>query len=362
METHVDIIAEIGVNHNGSLDRALSMIEVAKTCGADYVKFQTFDPKQLVTRTASKAAYQSENDTQTHTQFDMLSQLTLSKESFLKIKAFCKGLDIGFLTTPFDLDSLAFCVDTLGLRTLKIGSGDLTYGPLLWQAARAVDNIILSTGMATLEEVALALGCLASGALKPHIKPTVDTLQAYRITPEAQQWIQSHVTVLHCTSSYPTPVSAVNLNAMCTLKEAFGCKIGYSDHTVTEHVPVAAVAMGARVIEKHFTLDHNLPGPDHKASLMPEAFKSMVAHIRDIERALGSGIKAPTEAEITMRSHARRSLVAAEPIAQGACFTDQNITAKRPGEGISPMNFWAVQNTRATKPYAPDELIIDYAD
>ncbi len=351
------MIAEIGVNHNGQLSLAKESVLAAMEAGADCVKFQTFDPNQLVTRQAAKAAYQYESEHESQTQFEMLSKLMLTQDEFIALKNFCDEKNIKMLSTPFDINSADFLVKKLELNTLKIGSGDLTHGPLLWHAATLCQNIILSTGMATLEEIKIALGCLALGWLSPDKTPTYATIQSIMDTPNAQQVIQQRVTLLHCTSSYPTPYSQVNLNAMLTLTQNFGCEIGYSDHTPGISVPIAATVLGASVIEKHFTLDTKLPGPDHKASLDPNTFSEMVKGIREVSDALGAHEKKPQANEIEMKTHARRSLVANDSIAKGKLFSEDNISVKRPGNGINPMQYWDYIGQAARKFYVKDDLI-----
>lgn len=356
--TPVYIIAEAGVNHNGSLAQAEALIDVAAEAGADAVKFQTFRAESLVTQDAPKAAYQQVTTDAEESQYAMLKALELSASDHQALVAHAARRDIQFLSTAFDADSLRFLVDEIGLPRLKIPSGELTNGPLLLQAARTGLPIILSTGMATLGEVEAALQVLAFGYLNtqgqtPGRKAFAEAYQS----EEGQHLLKQRVTVLHCTSAYPAPLAAVNLRAMDTLHDAFGLAIGYSDHTEGIAIPIAAVARGATLIEKHFTLDRSLPGPDHRASIEPAELKTLVASIRAVEAALGTPVKAPTGSEWNTRDVARKSLVARRAIAQGEAFSAENITARRPGTGISPMAFWDYLGHVADRAYKPNDLL-----
>lgn len=324
------IIAEIGVNHNGDFDTAKRMIEVAKNCGVDIVKFQTFNVDALTSGQAEMAKYQKDNIGKTETQKEMLSKLALSQEQFKELAKYCKEIGITFLSTPFDIESVRFLNPIQNIW--KIPSGEITNYPYLVEIAKTGKKVILSTGMCTLDEIKEALGVLTYNGTKD-------------------------ITLLHCTTDYPTPLESVNLNAMLTLKEEFGYPVGYSDHTEGIEVDIAAVAMGATVIEKHFTLDRNMPGPDHKASLEPDELKEMVRAIRKIETALGSSEKQPTKAELENRKVARKSIVAAKDIKKGETFTTENITTKRPGTGISPMRWNDVIGQKAVRDFAADEII-----
>ena len=327
------IIAEAGVNHNGDMELAKRLIDVAADAGADLVKFQTFNTERLATQVAPKADYQNQTTDQAESQFAMLKQLELGIEMHEVLIAHCQQRNIGFFSTGFDIQSLDNLA-SLGAERFKIPSGEITNLPYLRHVSGFGKPVILSTGMATLGEIEAGLEVLETGG-----------------TPRTQ------VTVLHCNTEYPTPMQDVNLRAMCSIRDAFGVAVGYSDHTAGIEVPIAAVALGATVIEKHLTLDRNLQGPDHKASLEPEEFASMVRAIRNIERAMGDGIKRPTLSENKNKLIARKSLVAAKPICAGERFTPENVTAKRPFSGISPMRWDEVIGRVAARDFAVDELI-----
>jgi N,N'-diacetyllegionaminate synthase len=330
----VFIIAEAGVNHNGNMDLALQMVEAASKAGANAIKFQTFRAETLVTRTASKANYQKDTSGSDENQFDMLKRLELDLESHKKLMAYCRERQIDFLSTPFDLTTIDL-LSGIGLTTWKIPSGDITNLPYLKKIGALKQQVILSTGMADLGEIEDALDILENAG-----------------TP------RKNITVLHCNTEYPTPLQDVNLRAMLTIQQAFpGIQVGYSDHTLGIEVPIAAVAMGATVIEKHFTLDRNLPGPDHKASLEPAELSTMIQSIRNIETALGHGIKKPSPSETVNLAVARKSIVAARPITAGEVFTEENMTVKRPGSGISPMRWYELLGKKSNRTYAEDELI-----
>jgi N,N'-diacetyllegionaminate synthase len=327
------VIAEAGVNHNGDLATALSLVDVATESGADIVKFQTFNANQLVTQDAAKAEYQKVTTSNTETQFEMLRKLELSHNDHLAISERCQERGIGFLSTGFDIDNVDMLVG-LGMNLIKVPSSEITNLPYLRHIGGLGLSTILSTGMADLEEVRSALDVLLScGSSK------------------------SDVTVLHCTTDYPAAMGDVNLKAMVTMRDAFGVEVGYSDHTLGFEVAVAAVSLGAVVIEKHLTLDRESAGPDHAASLEADEFAKMVRVIRNIEIALGDGIKRPQSSEYANMAVARRSLVAAEHIRKGAMFTSTNIAAKRPGIGVSPMRWNEVLGQNATRAYAPNEMI-----
>jgi N,N'-diacetyllegionaminate synthase len=325
------IIAEAGVNHNGDINIAKELVRTAKACGADIVKFQTAKLSSLVTKTADMAEYQKENIGKTTSQKEMLSKLLLSYDEFVELAAYCKDVGIQFLSTPFDLDSIAFLHD-LGCEIWKIPSGEITNYPYLVAIAKLHQPVILSTGMSTMDEVRVAMKVL-------------------------QEHGAGEITLLHCTTQYPTPYEDVNLKAMLTLQKEFGCKVGYSDHTRGIEVPVAAVAMGACVIEKHFTLDKNMEGPDHKASLEPAELLAMVESIRHIEIALGDGVKQPVAVEVENQKVVRKSIVAARDIKAGEVLTEENLTTKRPGTGINPMRWEEVLGTKAIRDFGEDELI-----
>lgn len=351
------IIAEAGVNHNGSLELARQLVGLAAACGADAVKFQTFCADSIVTRSAPKAAYQSLADETAESQFAMLQRLELSESDHQALIRDCRAAGIEFLSTPFDLPSLDLLVRRLDIARLKLSSGDITNAPLLLQAALAGKPVILSTGMSTLGEVEDALGVLALGYTQAAAAPDRDAFRrAYRSTA-GQAALQNHVTLLHCTSEYPAPFEETNLRAMDTLREAFGLPVGFSDHTPGINVAIAAAARGAAVIEKHFTLDKSLPGPDHKASLDPGELKALVQGLRQVGLALGNGRKMPTPAEERNMAVVRKSLVAARPVVAGEPFTPENLTCKRPGNGVSPMDYWKWLGSRAARDYDRDESV-----
>lgn len=329
----VFIIAEAGVNHNGELALAKQLVEAAAKAGADAVKFQTFRAENLVAASAPKAAYQKKTTGTDESQLEMLKKLELSATDFIALKAHCAAHSILFMSTPFDLESIDFLAD-LGLETFKIPSGELTNLPYLRKLGGLRKKLILSTGMSDLMEV----------------KEAVDVLLAAGTTKE-------RLTLLHCTTEYPTPFEDVNLRAMETLRAAFNVRVGYSDHTLGIETPIAAVALGAIVIEKHFTLNKTMAGPDHEASLAPEELTAMVNSIRNIERALGDGIKKCGPSEIKNRAIARKSLVAACAIQKGELFTEKNLTVKRPGNGITPMRWDEFLGQKASRNFLPDELI-----
>ena len=326
------IIAEAGVNHNGSLALAKQLAERALEARADYVKFQTFVPALLAASTAQTAAYQQAN-TGDGSQLEMLRALSLSFDDFRALKAHCDRIGIAFLSTPFDMASLAF-LGTLGMPFWKVSSGEITNLPYLLAIAQTRLPVVLSTGMCTLAEVGEAL----------------DVLRGHGT---------DDVTLLHCTTQYPTPMADVNLRAMETLRQRFHVPVGYSDHTEGITVPVAAAALGAVVIEKHFTLDRGMKGPDHKASLEPQELRAMVRAVRDVEQALGDGEKAPRASERGNLAVARKSIVAAEPLCRGTVLEARHLTTKRPGSGVSPMRWFDVIGRKANRDYRADEMIDD---
>lgn len=325
------IIAEAGVNHNGSFELAKRLVDKAVWAGADCIKFQTFNSKSLVSKNAKKAEYQKKTTDSNENQLEMLKKLELSKEKFIELRDFCNQKGIIFLSTPFDLKSISF-LSSIGVDTWKVPSGEITNYPFLKMIGQRKEKVIMSTGMSTIEEVRYAVGVL-------------------------KKFGTTDITLLHCTTEYPAPYDSVNLKAMQSLQKEFGFKVGYSDHTSGIEIPVAAVAMGATVIEKHFTLDKNMEGPDHKASLAPEELRQMVLSIRNVEVALGNGIKQPSEAEKKNIAITRKSIVAACDIKQGDVFTEQNLTTKRPGNGISPMRWEEIMGTKAVRNFMADELI-----
>lgn len=325
------IIAEAGVNHNGNIDLAKRMIDVASEYNVDAIKFQTFKTENLVSKMAKKAKYQNNTTDQNESQFDMIKKLELDIETHKELIEYCKNKKIMFLSTPFDLESIDLLND-LGLEIFKIPSGEITNLPYLEKIGKLKKKVILSTGMSTLNEIESALNILRENGTKD-------------------------ITVLHCNTEYPTPMGDVNLNAMNTIKEKLNVEVGYSDHTLGIEVSIAAVSMGAKVIEKHFTLDKNMEGPDHKASLEPNELKQMVESIRNIEKAMGNGIKKPSKSEMKNIDIVRKSIVAIKKIKKGEIFTEENIYIKRPGNGISPMKWYEVLGTVATKDYDEDDLI-----
>lgn len=332
--SRVLIIAEAGVNHNGDLETAKALIDTAAEAGADYVKFQTFNAKKLVSKTAKKASYQIQNTKEAEeTQLKMLERLELGKEAHYLLRDHCASRGIKFLSTGFDPESLEF-LNGFGIDLFKIPSGEITNLPYLRQVGRYGKPVILSTGMAEMSEV----------------KEAIKALQLTGLEKEA-------ITVLHCNTEYPTPFEHVNLLAMSSMKKELGLGVGYSDHTLGIEVPIAAVALGATVIEKHFTLSRQMEGPDHLASLEPGELKAMVAAIRNIENAMGDGIKAPSPSELKNKEVARKSIVAKRDILKGEVFTDENLSAKRPGTGISPMRWDQIIGTKALRDYKEDDLI-----
>ena len=352
------IIAEAGVNHNGSIELARELVDAAISAGADAVKFQSFIASAIVTANASKAEYQIANTGSSESQLKMLQSLELSQQQQREVYEYCQSRGIQFLSTPFDSASLKFLTKNLGLKTIKIGSGELTNAPFLLEVAQSADKIILSTGMSTIDEVSEALGVIAFGmTTQKDIAPTRTSMTAAFESPQGKKAISERVTLLHCTTDYPTKPVDVNLNAMLTLGDKFNCQIGFSDHSVGVHLAVAAVAMGATIIEKHLTTSRALPGPDHQASLEPSEFKMLVSQIRELEVALGSGEKVPTEVEVQNKKIARRSIVAARQIKIGEVFTKDNIMIKRPGTGRSPIEYWSLLNTKATRDIAENEII-----
>ena len=327
------IIAEAGVNHNGDIALAKQLIDAAAEAGADLVKFQTFSADRLATRTAKKADYQSKNTDNQESQYEMLRRLELTPEMHKQIISHCAARNIGFFSTGFDIESVDLLVN-LGQDYFKIPSGEITNLPYLRHIGQLSKKVILSTGMATMDEIEAAIDVIEQAGTK-----------------------RTNITVLHCTTEYPAPMNEVNLRAMQSIQKAFGVTVGYSDHTSGIEVAIAAVALGATVIEKHFTMDCNLAGPDHKASLEPSELKAMVTAIRNIEIALGDGIKRVTSSEAKNKPIARKSLVAKCAINLGEVFSVENLTTKRPGTGISPMRWDEVMGRTATRNFSSDELI-----
>lgn len=326
------IIAEAGVNHNGSIDMAKQLIDAAAVAGVDYVKFQTFKAEKLVTKDAKQAEYQQRNAADS-SQYAMLKKLELTPRQHEELVAYCQQKGVCFLSTAFDLESIEY-LHSLHLGLWKIPSGEITNYPYLKKIAQYGEPVIMSTGMCSMDDVELALSVLLKNGLT-----------------------KEQISLLHCNTEYPTPMQDVNLKAMLQLRDKFGVKVGYSDHTKGIEVPIAAVALGAEVIEKHFTLDRTLPGPDHKASLEPNELKTMVDAIRNIEQALGNGQKQVSKSEEKNMAIARKSIVAAKDIKKGELLTENNLTTKRPGTGISPMRWEEIIGTKAIRDFAEDEMI-----
>jgi N,N'-diacetyllegionaminate synthase len=333
MFNYTTIIAEAGVNHNGDIDLAKRLVNVAAEAGVDLVKFQSFKTNRLATKSAPKASYQKHNIYKNQSQFEMLSRLELTEEMHRVLLSHCKKKKISFISSGFDIQSLDY-LNSLGLKRFKIPSGEITNLPYLRHIGALGKPLILSTGMSTFYEIEDALKVLEEAGMK-----------------------RKNITVLHCNTEYPTYMAEVNLRAMCAIRDMFGVAVGYSDHTLGFEVAIAAVALGANVIEKHFTLDRNLSGPDHKASLEPKELVDMVRCIRNIEKALGDSIKQPSKSELKNKLIIRKSLVASKIIRAGEIFTDENITAKRPGTGISPMLWDKIIGQVASRDFAVDELI-----
>ena len=333
MSEHVLIIAEAGVNHNGSLEIAKKLVDSAADAGVDIIKFQTFNSKNLVSKSARMAEYQQKNTGHDESQYAMLKKLELSVEDHLELIRHCNECGIRFFSTAFDMESIDF-LHSLHMGLWKIPSGEITNYPYLKKIASYQEPVILSTGMCNLEDIEASLDVLLKEGCK-----------------------KKDVTILHCNTEYPTPYNDVNLRAMLEIEKKFGTKVGYSDHTNGIEVPIAAVAMGASVIEKHFTLDRNMEGPDHKASLEPNELKKMVESIRNIELALGSGHKTVSDSEKKNIEIARKSIVAARDIAKGEFLSENNLTVKRPGNGISPMRWNEVIGTVAIRDFSEDEVI-----
>jgi len=352
------IIAEAGVNHNGDLSMAFELIDAAVEAGADAVKFQTFKAEKLATVNVEKAGYQKRTSGAAESQFAMLKKLELPFEDHYKLSSYCQKKNIRFLSTAFDSESLHFLVDKMGVGTLKIPSGDITNAPLLLEHARYKKNMLVSTGMTDLQDVRQALEVIAFGMISDaKATPSSGAFKKAFLTPEGQSLLRKTVTLLHCTTEYPAPLKDINLRAMVTMEREFGLPVGYSDHSEGITVPVAAAACGATVVEKHFTLDRTLEGPDHKASLEPAQLQQMVRAIRDVELAQGDGIKQARPSELANRDITRKSLVASRSIAKGEMFSTDNISSKRPGNGISPVHLWDVLGKKSTQNFQPDDLL-----
>jgi N-acetylneuraminate synthase len=352
--TRTLIIAEAGVNHSGSVETALALVDAAADAGADIVKFQTFNANSLAGRAARKADYQQRTTDAAESQQAMLKRLELPHAAHPPLIARAKARGIEFLSTPFDRTSLDFLL-SLDLPRLKIGSGDLTNAPLLHAIARAGKPLILSTGMADLSEVEEALGVLAHGYSRSTTPPGIEAFRAAWHDPDRRAQLARYVSLLHCTTEYPCPPGDVNLTAMQTMRNAFQLSVGYSDHTDGIEISLAAVAMGATIIEKHLTLDREAEGPDHAASLEPGDFTRMVTAIGRIEIAIGDGIKTPKPSEIKNIDIARKSLVAARALKAGEVLGAEDITSKRPGSGRRPVEYWSLIGTPVSRPYDEED-------
>lgn len=350
----VYVIAEAGVNHNGDLDLARRLVDCAAEAGADAVKFQTFDARKLATRTAPKASYQQRTTDAAESQFEMLRKLELPRAWHADLQQRAQARGIEFLSTAFDSGSLDF-LEGLDMPFYKVPSGELTNGPLLWQFARQRRPLVVSTGMATLSEVEQALAVIAH-AFNSELEPAneVDLWRGWS-QPAWRDSLRGRVTLLHCTSQYPTPMHEVNLKAMDTLA-AFGLPVGYSDHTEGILIPLAAVARGATLIEKHFTLDRSMPGPDHRASLEPDELALMIRQIRDLQAAMGDGAKCPQLSEWNTRQAARQQVVAARDIAAGTVLARHDLTTARSGGGVPAMALWGLVGTTAGQDVAAGDL------
>jgi N,N'-diacetyllegionaminate synthase len=334
MQNKTIIIAEAGVNHNGSLALAKELVDVAAEAGVDYVKFQTFKADKIASKTATKAEYQKNTTEKNESQFDMLKRLELSEENHFELIDYCKAKNIQFLSTPFDLDSIDF-LKSIGIKLGKIPSGEITNLPYLRKMAQSFEKLVMSTGMTSMDELKSSLNVLLKSGVS-----------------------KENITILHCNTEYPTPFEDVNLKAMLYIGKKTGVKIGYSDHTLGIDVPIAAVALGATLIEKHFTLDNTMEGPDHRASLEPQELIAMVKSIRNVEKSLiGSGTKIPSASESKNKEIARKSILAATVIKKGDFFSETNLAVKRPGNGISPMKWDSVLGKKAKRDFAKDELI-----
>lgn len=352
------LIAEAGVNHNGFLKQAKELIEVARQAGADAVKFQTFRAGQLASLRAGKTPYQKKTTRESESQLEMLRRLELDEKAHRELSEYCRKQGIEFLSTPFDETSVNLLAHQLKLKRLKVPSGEITNARLLLAIGRTGLPIMMSTGMATREEIKQAVSVFAFAWLFPlEARPSQAAFREAFKSKKGQRVLKEKVTLLQCTSEYPAPFGEINLRAMDDLQSYFGIPVGLSDHSRGIAVALAAVARGAVVIEKHFTLDRNLPGPDHKASLEPSELKAMVEGIRQVEEALGSSRKSPTPSELKNRSVVRRSLVAGRRIRKGEKFTEENLTAKRPEGGISPMRYWEVLGKPAPRDFEADEAV-----
>lgn len=352
------IIAEAGVNHNGDIKLAKRLVDIAVRSRANAVKFQTFITENVISTFATKADYQVKMTGGDESQFEMVKKLELSFEHFRELKEYCDENGIKFLSTPFDKESADFLIDELQLDTIKIPSGEITNAPLIYHIAQKQPNIILSTGMATLGEIELALGIIAFGFLNKSEEPSLNAFSESFISEEGQKVLREKVKLLHCTTEYPAPVEEVNLLAIQTMHNTFGLETGYSDHTEGIAITIAAVAMGASIIEKHITYDKYAEGPDHKASLSSEELTLLVDGIRQVELAKGTGVKIPSKSELKNIQIARKSIVASRDIEEGELLTINNIAIKRPGTGLPPLDYWKVLGESSKRKFKKDEGII----
>jgi len=352
------VIAEAGVNHNGNIDTAIEMVKIASEAGADVIKFQTFNANKLASQFAPKANYQIKNTNQNESQLDMLRKLQLTHSEFKELKLLCEKTNIGFLSTAFDSESLDFLVNELGVETLKIPSGEITNLPFLLEHANTNKKIILSTGMSDVVEISRALGCIAFGYLSENSdKPSINLFNEVFSSPEGKRILKERLVLLHCTTEYPAHPESLNLNAIKSMQDTFDLTIGLSDHSEGVYAPLIASAMGAQVIEKHFTLDKNQSGPDHKASLNPPELKEMISLIKNTRKMYGTGEKKPHKSEKKNKDIARKSIVASSNINIGDVFTMQNLEFKRPGNGIPPYKIWEILGKTSTKIFSKDQLI-----
>lgn len=351
------IIAEAGVNHNGCLQQAYELVDIAVEAKVDAIKFQTFNAKKLVTPTADKANYQKTLTDPAETQYLMLKRLELSKKQYKELFHYCEQQKLPFISTPFDLESADFLLNELKLSTVKVSSGDITFGPLLLALSRSDCHIILSSGMTLLGDIESALSVIAYGMLHKTGFPTSEERLSILSNERTWELLKEKVTLLHCTSSYPAAAEHINLSAIETLRQAFGLSTGFSDHSTGIAIPIAAAALGASVIEKHFTIDKKLPGPDHKASLNPPELTKMVKAIREVNCAMGSRHKRLTHAEIDNVQCVRRSIILNAPINCGEFITEEHLSCMRPGMGISPMEYWDFIGKPANRTYQAGELL-----
>lgn len=351
------IIAEAGVNHNGSYKYACDLINAAVSAGANAIKFQTFQSQLLANESARLAPYQEKNTGIKQSQFELLKKLELSKEDHFKLRDYAKEQGIDFLSSPFDDESVRFLCTELELDTIKIPSGEITNAPYLWRIAKYGSNVILSTGMASVDEIHACLDVLAYGYLKTDKPISLNQMSGFSQSQDGHEVLKKKVTLLHCTSEYPASYETINLKAIDNLREVFGLQTGFSDHSEGIIIPIAATAFNISVLEKHITLNKNMDGPDHKASIEPDEFKSMVGSIRRVELALGDGKKVIGNEELKNRKVVRKSLFTASTIKKGESFSENNLVALRPEGGISPMKYWEVLESKATQDYRKGDLI-----